>query len=78
MIEASYIKYTDNEDPSYRTVIIKGENGIYTLDFEYMIQYNTDDTSKQWKIRRIVNDDDSVRPSKSLRFIGDIEMISGS
>ena len=78
MIEASYIKYTDNEDPSYRTVIIKGENRIYTLDFEYMIQYNTDDTSKQWKIRRIVNDDDSVRPSKSLRFIGDIEMISGS
>jgi hypothetical protein len=43
-----------------------------------MIQYNSDDTNKQRKIRRIVNDDDSVRPSKSLRFIGDIEMISGS
>jgi hypothetical protein len=78
MIEASYIKYTNNEDPSYRTVIIKGKNGTYTLDFEYMIQYNSDDTNKQRKIRRIINDDDSVRPSKSLRFIGDIEMISGS
>ena len=46
MIEASYIKYTDNEDPSYRTVIIKGENRTYTLDFEYMIQYNSDDTNE--------------------------------
>lgn len=78
LIESSYQKYTVQQDPGYRVVIIAGVRGTYSVDLEYMIQYNTDDPDRQRRIRRIETPDDAIRPTKSLRFCGDIEMISGS